>query len=88
MTAGAHDEFDLALVETQYRDAIRSLVAATGLAATYQDERDKALAALARVEAVGAKWATKRDELWRPIPWRSVYGAFADDIRAAIEGKP
>ena len=49
MTAGAHDEFDLALVETQYRDAIRSLVAATGLAATYQDRAETAEAALGRV---------------------------------------
>ena len=49
MTAGAHDEFDLALVETHYRDAIRSLVAATGLAATYQDERDHALAEVERL---------------------------------------
>ena len=77
MTAGAHDEFDLALVETQYRDAIRSLVAATGLAATYQDERDHALAALARVRAlcdVNAGVATRDGAL------------MVSTIRKALEG--
>ena len=92
MTAGAHDEFNLAMAETQYRDAIRSLVAATGLAATYQDERDKARAdviwwqscareasdALARIEQLAAGYDLNSG---------SAYAYVAADIRAAIEAQ-
>ena len=45
-------EFELAMTRTEYDAAIKSLVVASKLAARYQGERDEALAALGRVEAL------------------------------------
>ena len=45
-------EFELALVQTEYAKAIKSLVAASGQAAKYQRERDIARAALVRIKSI------------------------------------
>jgi len=81
-------EFDALMATTQLErekaDDIRSLVAASKLAAKYEGERDAALAALARV---GALLGDHDGPLW------AVRGVREADIRAALEptqpkGKP
>ena len=36
------------------------------------------------IRAVAATWAKKRDEPHRPMPWRSVYAKFVDNINDAL----
>ena len=45
-------EFELALVQTEYAAAVKSLVAASKLASKYQYERDIARAALVRIKSI------------------------------------
>ena len=45
-------EFELALVQTEYANAVKSLVAASTWAAKYQRERDEARAALLRIGSI------------------------------------
>ena len=45
-------------------------------------ERDAQITA---IRAVAATWAKKRDEPHRPIPWRSVYAQFVDNINDALD---
>ena len=71
-------EFELALVQTEYAKAIKSLVAASGQAAKYQGRAEKAEAALARVSALcdsNAGCATRDGAL------------MVSTIRAALEAK-
>ena len=42
-------------------------------------------AQIAAVRAVAAVWAKKRDEPHRPMPWRSVYAQFVDNINDALD---
>ena len=41
-------------------------------------------AQITAIRAVAATWAKKRDEPHRPIPWRSVYAQFVDNINDAL----
>ena len=68
-------EFELAMTKTEYDAAIKSLAAASKLAARYQGERDAALAAVGRVRSLAETWTEWGDE------------TASNMLRDAIEGK-